>query len=116
MKIAFTSKGNGWDDMIDSRFGRTEYLVILDEDTGELTAYDNRAVKSVVHGAGPQTAQKLSELGADVLITGNGPGGNALSILNRMDLDIFFGAGDMTIRKAYQAYKNNMLIQGGKNA
>ncbi len=115
MKIAFTSKGKGWDDMIDPRFGRTDFLLIWDEEKEELTAFDNRNINSVAHGAGPQTAQKLSEFGAQVLITGNGPGGNALNILSRMDVTIYFGAGSMTISQAYDAYKNNQL-QGGNNA
>ena len=116
MKIAFTSTGAGWDDRVDPRFGRTEFILILDEETQELESFDNRDVISVAHGAGPQTSQKLYELAPDVLITGNGPGYNALNILNRMNLTIYTGAGGMTIRDAYQAYKNNQLTKGGKNA
>ena len=116
MKIAFTSTGTEWDDRVDPRFGRTEFILILDEETQELTAHDNRDIISVAHGAGPQTSQKLYELAPDILITGNGPGNNALNILSRMNLTIYIGAGGMTIREAYQAYKNNQLTQGGKNA
>ena len=116
MKLAFTSKGPNWDDKVDPRFGRTEFIVIYDEETEELKSYDNREIISVAHGAGPQTAQKLFDLAANVLITGNGPGGNAQNILDRMNLTIYTGAGDMTIREAYQAYKNNQLTKGGNNA
>ena len=34
MKIAFTSKGTNWDSMIDPRFGRTEFLLVYDEEKG----------------------------------------------------------------------------------
>ncbi len=33
MKIAFTAKGRDWDSMIDPRFGRTDYIVVYDEDS-----------------------------------------------------------------------------------
>ncbi|MBN1327784.1 MAG: NifB/NifX family molybdenum-iron cluster-binding protein [Candidatus Cloacimonetes bacterium] len=109
MRIAFTAKGTDWDASIDPRFGRTEFILIYDEDTDELTSFDNRAVDSIAHGAGPQTAQKLAELKPDILITGNGPGGNAGRVLNMMNLRIFTGAGMMTVKEAYSSFKNNKL-------
>jgi predicted Fe-Mo cluster-binding NifX family protein len=116
MKIVFTSTGINWDDRIDPRFGRAEYLLIFDEESDKLTTIDNRKIQSVEHGAGPQTAQLLFEHKPDVLITGNGPGGNALSLLNRLNLKIFVGAAGMTVKEAYEAYKNNKLPKGGSNA
>lgn len=112
MKIAFTSTGTDWDAMIDPRFGRTDYIFIYDEDTQETTHIDNRQIVNVAHGAGPQTAQRIYEHKPQVLITGNGPGGNAASILSQMDLKIFTGAGGMTVRQAHQAYQDGKLPQG----
>ncbi len=109
MKIAFTSSGKDWEAQIDPRFGRAEYILVLDEETDELSVLDNRDSGMVAHGAGPKTAQKLFEIKPQLLITGNGPGGNALGILNQMNIIIKTGAGGMTIRQAYEAYKNNQL-------
>ncbi len=109
MKIAFTAEGTDWDSKIDPRFGRTNYIVLYNEDTDTLTAEDNRQVEETAHGAGPQTAQKLFNLAPDVLITGNGPGGNAAAVLNKTGLKIFTGAGAMTVRQAYEAYKKSAL-------
>jgi len=109
MKIAFTAKGTDWKAEIDPRFGRTDYIVMYDDASKELSSVDNRAVEEVAHGAGPQTAQKLFDLGPDVLITGNGPGGNAATVLQKTKLKIFVGAGDMTVQAAYDAYKNGTL-------
>ena len=109
MKIAFTTKGTEWDSMMDPRFGRTEYIVIYDEEKDELTNVDNRSIESVSHGAGPQTAQKLFDLKPDVLITGNGPGGNAVRVLAQANLKIIVGAGNMTLKEAYNAYKKGEL-------
>ncbi len=112
MRIIFTSTGENWDSEIDPRFGRTDYILVYDTETDKLEAHDNREIMKVAHGAGPQTAQKIHELKADVLITGNGPGGNAAGILKQMPLKIFIRAGGMTIREAYEAYKNNTLEPG----
>lgn len=104
MKIAFTATGPTWESTIDPRFGRTDYLVFFNEETEELTSFDNRAINNVAHGAGPQTAQKIFEFAPDVLITGNGPGGNAASVLDRLKLRIITGAGGMTVKAAYNAF------------
>ena len=109
MRIAFTAKGQNWEAMIDERFGRTQYLVLFDEDSSEFAVVDNSAIGSVAHGAGPQTAKKLIDLSPDVLITGNGPGGNANSVLQQRNIKIYVGAGNMTIKQALEAFKNNSL-------
>ena len=109
MKIAFTTKGTKWDSVMDPRFGRTEYFLIYDEDKDELSDYNNSDVENDAHGAGPKTAQKLFELGAEVLITGNGPGGNASKVMEKMGVKTYIGAGDMTVKEAYEAYKSNKL-------
>jgi len=109
MKIAFTSAGKAWDSMIDPRFGRTEFFVIYDEETEEITTVDNSAVKNDAHGAGTATAQKIFEIKPDVLITGNGPGENAATALKQLDMKIFVNAHNMTIKEAYDNYKNGKL-------
>ncbi|MCB5224905.1 MAG: NifB/NifX family molybdenum-iron cluster-binding protein [Candidatus Cloacimonadaceae bacterium] len=112
MIIVFTSKGTDWDAKMDPRFGRTDYLLFYNEETKELSHIDNREVANQAHGVGPKTAQILFERGAKVLITGNGPGGNAAQALKQMELKIFVGAGEMTVREAYEAYQRGQLAQG----
>jgi predicted Fe-Mo cluster-binding NifX family protein len=109
MKIAFTTKGRDWDSMMDPRFGRTEFLLLYNDEKNELSHFDNRAIAEVAHGAGPQTAQKIYELHPDILITGNGPGGNAAAVLEKSGIKIYIGAGEMTVREAFDAYKQNKL-------
>ena len=111
MRIAFTAKGTSWDSPIDPRFGRTEYLVMFDEEKNELSNFDNRAIANEQHGAGPYTAQKLFELNPDILITGNTPGGNALTVLTKANIKIYTGAGEMTVKDAYNSYKNEILAK-----
>ena len=109
MKIALTAKGTEWDSMMDPRFGRTEFILLYDDEKKELSHYDNRAIESMAHGAGPQTAKKLFELNPDILLTGNGPGGNAAAVLKNSPVKVFIGAGDMTVKEALDAYKNGLL-------
>ena len=33
MKIAFTTQGTTWDSLMEARLGRTDYLLILDDET-----------------------------------------------------------------------------------
>ena len=109
MKIAFTTKGTTWDSAMDPRFGRTEYFLIYDDEKDDLTHFDNRDSANDAHGAGPKTAQKLFEFNPGVLITGNGPGGNAGTVLEKAGIKVFVGAGEMTVKEAFEAYKNKTL-------
>ena len=109
MKLAFTAKGTDWDSQMDPRFGRTEFILVYDEEKESFESFDNRDIENDAHGAGPKTSQKLFELGAQVLITGNGPGGNAATVLEKAGVKSYIGAGEMSVKQAYEAYKNNKL-------
>ena len=109
MKIAFTAAGKDWDAMIDPRFGRTEYIVVYDDDTDELLVIDNGDVKDEAHGAGTATSQKIFDLNPDVLITGNGPGDNAAIALEKMNMKIFVGAQDLSLQEALEKYRTGEL-------
>ena len=109
MKILFTAKGDSWDSPMDARFGRMELLVTYDEDTEILKAVTNSETEAMDHGAGLQTAKKVLDLNPDIIITGNGAGQKALAILKRSNVKMFVGAGDMTIKEAYEAFKADKL-------
>ena len=109
MKIAFTTKGESWDSPMDPRFGRTEFLFLYDDETEKTEVFDNRHVSEEAHGAGTKTAQQLFDLHPHVLITGNGPGGNASMVLQKSGIKIYAGAGQMTVKEAYEAFKKGAL-------
>lgn len=111
MKIAFTSKGEGMESVIEPRFGRAGYVVTYDEATGETAFSDNGSISEAAHGAGPQTAQKLIQMGASILITGNGPGGNAKSVLEKTNVKVYIGADGMSLREAYDAFRRKELAK-----
>ncbi len=70
MKIAVTSKGNKLDSEIDPRFGRAQYILVIDTETDEFEAIDNNENKNAFKGAGIQAAALISNAGAKVLLTG----------------------------------------------
>ncbi len=109
MKIVFTAQGTNWDSKMDARFGRAKFFIVYNEETDELSAMDNADVENEAHGAGPKAAQKMAEAKVSILITGNGPGGNAATVLSKLGIKSFIGAGDLTIKEAYEFYKNNKL-------
>ena len=111
MKIAFTTRGTQWDSRMDPRFGRTEFLLVYDPENDELLSFDNRTIENEARGAGPKTSRMLHELGAEVLVTGNGPGEKAVPVLERLGIRIFTGAGEMTVREAYRAYRDDQLAE-----
>lgn len=109
MKIAFTTKDPAWESMMEARFGRAEYVLIYDEQSGQITFHDNREIVNQEHGAGPKMAKAMADLGVDVIITGNGPGENARAVLAQMNTVIYVGAGEFNVAEAYKAYQEGAL-------
>lgn len=109
MRIVFTTKGNTWDSDMDARFGRAEMFLVYDDKTDTLEEVLNNETESMEHGAGLQTSKKVLGLNADIIITGNGAGQKALEILKSVDAKMYVGAGDMTVKSAYEAFKENKL-------
>lgn len=109
MKIAFTTKAPGWDGEMDPRFGRTAFLSIYNNETEQLETIDNSSVAEHQHGAGPMTAQILSNKGVQVLITGNSPGGNAAQVLEVAGIRVVSGANEMTVRDVLKAFIEGSL-------
>jgi predicted Fe-Mo cluster-binding NifX family protein len=109
MKILFTAKGEEWDSPMDPRFGRAMYLLVYNTDSDKMDIIDNSAVDEEAHGAGTKTSSAVAGLAPDIIITGNGPGGNAASALAATGVKLYTGAGDMKVEEAYNAWKNNLL-------
>jgi len=109
MRIAFTAQGAEWESPMEARFGRADYFFIYDEHKDTVEIVDNKSSENEAHGAGPKAAQALAQHDVKVLITGNGPGGNAATVLKKIGVECYIKAGDMTIKQAYDAYKNANL-------
>jgi len=126
VKIAITSQGDNLDAQVDPRFGRCAYFIILDPETEGMEAVLNPAVDAM-GGAGPQSAQTISDKGAEAVITGN-VGPNAFQTLAAANIKIYQGASG-TVKETLAKYKRGELKelsnssvpghfglrQGGKN-
>ena len=107
MKICFTSTGKELDALLDFRFARAAFFLILDQEGNPLKAIKNNGVQAA-HGAGPLAARLLMDENIDVLITGN-VGPNALAALTVSGIKIFIADSNMSVKEAFLAYKRGEL-------
>lgn len=107
MKVAVTAQGPEATSPVDTRFGRAKWIVIVDTDTGETQAHDNKLNLTLAQGAGIQTGQNIANLEADAVITGNlGP--NAYKTLAAANVQIFLASGE-TVEQVVAAFKREEL-------
>jgi predicted Fe-Mo cluster-binding NifX family protein len=105
MKIAVTATGPDLDSPLDPRFGRAQYILIVDENETLLEAVDNSRNINAMRGAGIQTGKILADKKVDVLLTGHcGP--NAFTTLKAAGIKVGADQGG-TVREALARYKRN---------
>ena len=105
MNIAVSSQGGSINSMVEERFGRSEYFVIVDSETMRFSLVKNPNV-TAMGGAGPQTADLISKAGADIVLTG-GVGPNAKKALDELGMKVFQGFNsDLTVKEAVQKHLN----------
>ncbi|MBU0944874.1 MAG: NifB/NifX family molybdenum-iron cluster-binding protein [Proteobacteria bacterium] len=83
MKIAISATDNTTNSMVDPRFGRAAWLLIIDTNTGELIeAIDNSQGREAAHGAGISAAALIADKGVEAVLTGR-VGPKALPIIEK---------------------------------
>ena len=70
MITVITSKGNSTDAGFETRFGRAEWFCVYDSDTREVRFVRNDFAADT-GGAGPKAAERMSEIGARRVISGD---------------------------------------------
>jgi predicted Fe-Mo cluster-binding NifX family protein len=107
MKIAIASQGPELSGAVDPRFGRARYFIIYDTVNDSWDVIDNSQNSEVAHGAGIQTAQRVVEAGAEMIISGNfGP--KAADVLKAAGVVRTMWA-EGTVADAIEMAKNNRL-------
>ena len=94
MKIAITCDKENLDSLIDQRFGRCKYFLIIDVENNKIIntqAISNTCIQEA-HGAGIKAAEQLGNLNVDTLITGT-VGPNAETILNKLKIKVYSKSG-----------------------
>lgn len=107
MKVAITAQGQEFSSMIDLRFGRARWILVVDTESGQHQVHDNAVHLNAPQGAGIQTGQNVANLGVEAVITGN-VGPNAFRVLNAANIKIFL-ATQQTVEQAVAAFKEGRL-------
>ena len=114
MKVIITAHGTDMSSEVDQRFGRAEEFLLVDTDSGEMTACVVNQDPNISHGAGLQAAQNVANLGAKVVITGN-VGPRAFAALEAGRVDVYIGAKG-TVAEALEEFKaGKLMIAPGAN-
>lgn len=109
MKIAVTSYDKDITGKIDRSFGRAKWFVVVDTENDTVEAHSNEQNVNAVQGAGIQAAQNVSNLGVDVILTGN-VGPNAFRTLSAASVKIFIVGKDVeTAEEAIAEWKAGRL-------
>jgi predicted Fe-Mo cluster-binding NifX family protein len=86
MKVVITSKGNTLKSKFDLRFGRAGWLCVYDTETRSTEFFENEN-KNLNGGAGTKTTEKVAELGASEVISGDfGP--KAKTLLEKLKIQM----------------------------
>jgi predicted Fe-Mo cluster-binding NifX family protein len=107
MKIAVTSAGKDLNADLDPRFGRAAYFIIVDSDTMDFEAVENRQNLNLPQGAGIQAGKTIVDNKAEVLITGHcGP--KAFKVLRAAGVKIVTG-GSGKVAETIERFKKGEL-------
>ena len=102
MKVAVSASGPDLESAVDPRFGRCQYLTIVDTDSMDFESTPNPAI-SAPGGAGIQAAQFVVQKGAKAVLTGRcGP--NAYQVFQSSGVDVITGVSG-TVREAVERFK-----------
>lgn len=107
MIIALTSKGSDLNSELDLRFGRACSILLYNCDNDAIVIVENTVNLNAAQGAGIQTAQKISETDATVVITGN-VGPKAFKVLDAAGIKTYTSNAH-TVKEAIEQYKRGEL-------
>ena len=106
MKVAVSSVDNHLDSLVDPRFGRAAYFLIVDSDSLNYEMVPNPNVNAV-GGAGVQSAQLVINKGAKAVLTGRcGP--NAFYVFDSAGIKIYEGV-EGSVRDVIKAFQDNQI-------
>ncbi len=112
MKIVVTAQGRDMNSLVDPRFGRAQYFLLVDTLTGQFTVHDNQQNLHAPQGAGIQAAQAVVQLGAESLVTGQ-VGPKAFATLQAGQVAVHCGATG-TVQQAVEDFRAGRLQPAAK--
>ena len=106
MNICVTSQGDNLYSLVDPRFGRCQYFIIINPNTLDFEVVQNPSI-SAGGGAGIQSGQLMVNKGVEAVLTGN-VGPNAFATLQAAGIKVIVGVTGM-VREAIEKYKKGEL-------
>ncbi len=107
MKIAITSTGRELDSPVDPRFGRAQYILIVEQDGTLVETVDNSQRFNALSGAGIQAGKLLADRKVDILITGHcGP--NAFKTLKAAGIKVVVEQSG-SVREALERFQSGTV-------
>lgn len=109
MKVAISAQSNDIDSLVDPRFGRARWFIVVDSETGEWQAHGNAADVDASGGAGVQAGSAVASQGAEAVITGR-VGPNAHRVLAAANIAIYQAGNGISVRDALAAFRRGELV------
>ena len=107
MKVGISATGSDLSARVDDRFGRCPWFLVVDTDSLEFDALENRHAEEEM-GAGVAAAKDLIDERIDAAISGQ-VGPKAYEVLKALNVDIFLVSGSITVRDALERLKRGEL-------
>ena len=107
MKIGIPVVEKDMNSMMDSRFGRCPYFVIVDSETGEGKVIENPGA-TASSGAGVRAVETLINAGVEAIITSE-VGPNAAAMLEESGIKVLRSPSGLKVKDALQKYQNGEL-------
>ncbi len=110
MKIVVSATGMELSSLVDPRFGRAAFLLIIDSDTGTLIeAIDNSLGRDAAQGAGISAAALVADKGVKAILTGR-VGPKAMPVVKKACIQVVSDVRG-TVREAVEEFQSNLLAQ-----
>lgn len=114
MKIAVSAAGQTAFSLVDPRFGRCPYFLMMETDSMSTTVCSNESA-GLQGGAGIQAAAFLADKGVKVVLTGRcGP--NALLALAAAGIELYEALGGIPVQEAVDKFLAGKLTPSGEKA
>ena len=107
MRIGVSATGRDLNARVDDRFGRCPWFLVVDTDSLEFEAVENRHAQEGM-GAGMAAAKDLIDEHVDAVISGQ-VGPKAYEVLKAMNIDIFLVSGGDSVKDALERLKRGEL-------
>jgi predicted Fe-Mo cluster-binding NifX family protein len=107
MKVAISACGDSLGSKAHDLFGRCNYFVIVDMETGESSSVKNTSAEAST-GAGTAAAQELFNAGVRAVISGK-VGPNAYEVLKAAGVAIYLAPAGLSVQEVLEKFKAGSL-------